>query len=83
MTTSKNTARLDPMRSAAIVDALGGTVRVAALFGLAHPSVSQWKTKGIPEARLQTIQLRFRKVPAVVATFDFQPWRNRKRSAVL
>ena len=75
--------KLDPSRSCAVIDALGGTVRVAELFGIAHPSVSQWKVKGIPEARLQTIQLRFKKVPAVAATLDFQPWRGRKGSSVL
>lgn len=79
----KYSSRLDVARSKAVIDALGGTVRVAEMFGVAHPSVSLWKIHGIPEARLQAIQLRFKKVPAVAATLNFQPWRNRKRSAVL
>lgn len=40
-----------------IIDALGGTAAVAKLLDVRMPSVSQWRTCGIPKARLQTIKL--------------------------
>lgn len=69
--------RLDANRSKAVIDALGGVMQVANTFGIRHPSVSNWKRHGIPEDRLQVIQLRYRKVPAVKATLDFHPWTDR------
>lgn len=52
-------------------------MQVANTFGIRHPSVSNWKRHGIPEDRLQVIQLRYRKLPAVKATLDFHPWKDR------
>lgn len=69
--------RLDVPRSIAVIDALGGTVKVAKAFGISHPSVTAWRKRGIPENRLRVIQLLHGKVPAVRATNDFQPWASR------
>lgn len=41
-----------------IIDRLGGTGAAADLFGIAPASVSEWKRKGIPKARLQSLLLR-------------------------
>lgn len=39
-----------------LIDALGGTSKVAEIFGIQPPSVSEWRGQGIPEARLQTLR---------------------------
>lgn len=39
-----------------VVEALGGTAVVARLFGVAMPSVSDWKKDGIPPARMMYLQ---------------------------
>lgn len=77
MTSQRRTSRLDVERSRAVIDALGGTVRVAQLFGLSHPSISGWKRLGIPEDRIQYIQVKYRKFPEVKRTLDFHPWIDR------
>lgn len=45
---------MDPNR---IIDALGGTAEVARLCGVKPPSVTQWRTNGIPKARLMFLKL--------------------------
>lgn len=40
-----------------IIDALGGTFAVASICKIKPPSVSEWKQKGIPEARRQFLEL--------------------------
>lgn len=40
-----------------IIDALGGTAEVARLCHVKSPSVSEWRTNGIPPARLQYLRL--------------------------
>jgi DNA-binding transcriptional regulator YdaS (Cro superfamily) len=40
-----------------IIDRLGGTLAVARLFAIKPPSVSGWRKKGIPQARMQYIKL--------------------------
>jgi len=45
-----------------IIDRLGGTTKVANLFGIAYPSVSQWRQNGIPKARMIYLKLRFPEV---------------------
>lgn len=47
------------MNDSQIIDALGGTSRVAALFGIEPASVSGWRKSGIPTARKQTLALLF------------------------
>lgn len=39
-----------------IIDALGGTVAVAALCETSPAAVSQWRKKGIPNARLMYLR---------------------------
>jgi hypothetical protein len=39
-----------------IIDAIGGTIAVAALCEVTSPAVSQWRTKGIPKARLMFLR---------------------------
>ena len=40
-----------------IIDAMGGTVAVCELFGITSGAVSQWRTDGIPDARMFSIKL--------------------------
>lgn len=42
-----------------IIDALGGTKAVAVLFRIKPPSVSGWRKKGIPGARMDYIRLAY------------------------
>ena len=45
------------MNPETIIQALGGTAAVARLCEVKAPSVSVWKKKGIPRARLQFLRL--------------------------
>jgi ribosomal protein L23 len=45
------------MNDSKIIDELGGTSAVAKLFEVKPASVSEWRTKGIPKARRQTLKL--------------------------
>lgn len=40
-----------------IIDAMGGTSRVAELFSITTGGVSQWRDDGIPESRMFSIKL--------------------------
>ena len=40
-----------------VIDALGGTSATARICGIAPASVSEWRTKGIPQARLMYLKL--------------------------
>lgn len=40
-----------------LIDQLGGTSEVAALCDIKPPSVSEWRVKGIPKARLKFFKL--------------------------
>lgn len=40
-----------------LIDALGGTAATAKLFDVRAASVSEWRQKGIPKARMQTLRL--------------------------
>ena len=40
-----------------IIDKLGGTTAVARLCKVRSPSVSEWRNRGIPTARLQFLEL--------------------------
>ncbi len=77
MATFKRARRLDIERSVQVIEALGGTLKLSKEFGIRHPSVSNWKKFGIPEDRLQFIQLKYRRIPEVKATLDFHPWTDR------
>ncbi|AVR10280.1 MULTISPECIES: hypothetical protein [pseudomallei group] len=50
-----------------VIDRLGGTNAVAAIFEIKAPSVSEWRQTGIPKPRLQYIRLAF---PDVVKDLD-------------
>jgi len=39
------------------IDALGGTNKVAELCGVSPQAVSQWRTDGMPQARLMYLRL--------------------------
>jgi hypothetical protein len=45
------------MSPSAIIEALGGTFRVAKLCEVRPPSVSGWKKHGIPDARLMFLRV--------------------------
>jgi DNA-binding transcriptional regulator YdaS (Cro superfamily) len=40
-----------------IIDDMGGTSAVARLFGVTPGAVTQWRSKGIPSARLMCLRL--------------------------
>ena len=40
-----------------LIEKLGGTVALARALNVRPQAVSQWKKKGIPDARMQTIRL--------------------------
>lgn len=40
-----------------IIDALGGTSKTARIFDLKDPSISGWRKKGIPNARLMYLKV--------------------------
>lgn len=45
------------MNANKIIDALGGTFRVAEMCEVRPPSVSDWRKNGIPRARLMFLRL--------------------------
>lgn len=47
------------MTDSEVIDRLGGTFKVAAIFGIEPPSVSEWRRQGIPNARKQTLALMY------------------------
>jgi hypothetical protein len=40
-----------------IIDRLGGTAAVARMCNVKQPSVSEWRARGIPQARRQYLEL--------------------------
>lgn len=42
-----------------VIERLGGTYAVAKIFGIAPPSVSEWKRNGIPAARRMYLELKY------------------------
>jgi len=40
-----------------IIDAMGGTSKVAETFGITTGAVSQWREDGIPDSRMFSIKL--------------------------
>lgn len=40
-----------------IIDAMGGTSKVAEIFGITTGAVSQWREDGIPNSRMFSIKL--------------------------
>ena len=44
------------LHASKVIDALGGTAEVARMFGVRMPSVSGWRTEGIPKARMMYIK---------------------------
>lgn len=45
------------MNPSEIIDALGGTYRVAEMCEIRPPSVSEWRKNGIPRARMMFLRL--------------------------
>lgn len=50
------------MEPSKLIDALGGTKKVAALCRTTPAAVSQWRKNGIPEARMMFLRLARPKV---------------------
>lgn len=44
-----------------VIDRLGGTTAVAKICDVKPPSVHEWRTNGIPKARLQYLMLAYPK----------------------
>lgn len=47
------------INSKEIINALGGTSKVAKIFNITMPSVTGWKSKGIPLARLMYLEVKY------------------------
>lgn len=58
-----------------IIERLGDTAEVSRMFGLQMPSVSKWKKKGIPQARMMFLRAARRKD---LAGADFEAATARK-----
>lgn len=41
-----------------VIEALGGTVKVAQMFEIKPPSVSEWKEAGIPKGRVMYLRAK-------------------------
>lgn len=61
------------MNDSEIIDAMGGTSKVAALCKIKPPSVSDWRKYGIPSARRQFFEL--------LRPDLFRPRQKRRRKA--
>lgn len=61
------------MTPSEIIDALGGTFRVAEMCEVRPPSVSEWRKNGIPRARLMFLQLAKPDVFAALEAKQGQP----------
>lgn len=55
------------MNPSVIIDALGGTHRVAELCEVRPPSVSEWRRRGIPRARMMFLRIAR---PEIFAALD-------------
>lgn len=42
-----------------VIDRLGGTTQVAKICDIQPPSVHEWRSRGIPKARLQYLRLAY------------------------
>lgn len=54
---SPNIAGMDNLTASEIIDRLGGTTEVARICQIKPPSVSEWRSSGIPPARRQFLEL--------------------------
>lgn len=52
-----NRKLLTPEETRRVIDALGGTKKVADLCGVKPPSVSEWKRKGMPNGWVHFLRL--------------------------
>jgi hypothetical protein len=52
-----NDAQTEKHPDSEIIDRLGGTAEVARLCKVKPPSVSEWRSTGIPDARRQFLEL--------------------------
>lgn len=57
MVGAPNNAPMDTHPDSKIIDRLGGTAAVARMCNVKQPSVSEWRTRGIPAARRQYLEL--------------------------
>lgn len=62
------------MTDSEIIDLLGGTSVVAEMLGIKPPSVSEWRSTGIPETRKHTLSLMF---PKLVPS-EWRPKKSKK-----
>lgn len=54
---SPNIFCMDNLTASEIIDRLGGTTEVARICQIKPPSVSEWRSRGIPPARRQFLEL--------------------------
>ena len=52
-----------------VIDALGGTRKVAKIFDISDASVSGWRNDGIPKARFDLLAIKFKKKLANLSCF--------------
>lgn len=73
------------MNPSAIIEALGGTFRVAELCEVRPPSVSDWKKHGIPRARMMFLRVArpdvFKALEEEAQEDDSQPSASAKKTA--
>lgn len=68
------------MNPSEIIDALGGTFRVAELCEVRPPSVSDWKKHGIPRARLMFLRIAR---PDVFQNLDDSPQKSQRSNTTV
>jgi len=68
----------DHTNDSELIDAYGGTSKVAALCGLTTGAVSQWRTNGIPKAWKEVLRLA---KPKVFKTWDAKRSRSEEARA--
>ena len=51
--------KIDDQMSSVLIGELGGSVKVAEICGLKHPTVCGWRHTGIPRAWKKFLQLKF------------------------
>lgn len=60
-----------------VIDALGGTAKVAGIFEISKPSVSNWRKNGIPKPHMRFLRASF---AAVLDGFDLDTAEARGRT---
>jgi len=63
----------DSMTDSELIDALGGTAKLAEICDVTSQAVSQWRDDGIPDARRQLLSVLYPDVVTYVAKAEREP----------